>query len=357
MNTNKWAWAGLTAIIAGTIGVTQAQAAPPSAKASDTRARAQVLVLGSAHLAQVTPQLPDASLETVIDRLVAFRPDIIAIENLPGESCDTAARHPTTYDAQEFSTYCLNLEVARRSTGLDVPAALAEMNQLLKQWPTNPNPAQRRRLAAVAMAAGEDATAALQWRQLPPSEQREGDGVDAALAAQLKALGARKGEVTKVALPVAQRLSLARLHAMDDHSGDNVAVSDGAAYGRAIQTAWDGAKAQISTVRDREAQLLRAQDAMGLYRHMNDPAALRVALASDFGAAAAEPSPEKYGRIYVGGWETRNLRMAANIRATFRERPDARVLVIVGASHKPLLEQLLGMLEGVEIVDALQVLR
>ena len=67
-------------------------------------------------------------------------------------------------------------------------------------------------------------------------------------------------------------------------------------------------------------------------------------------------SPEGYPRIWVGGWEVRNLRMVANIRKTFHEDPDARVLVIVGASHKPWFDAWLGQLQGVEIADALEVL-
>jgi hypothetical protein len=58
----------------------------------------------------------------------------------------------------------------------------------------------------------------------------------------------------------------------------------------------------------------------------------------------------------VGGWEIRNLRMVANIRETFRERPGSRVLVIVGASHKPWFDNWLGQLQGVDIVDVAQLL-
>ena len=82
----------------------------------------------------------------------------------------------------------------------------------------------------------------------------------------------------------------------------------------------------------------------------------RLAIASDFGQALAEPSPQRYGRQYVGGWETRNLRMVANVHATFREHPGARVLSVVGSSHKPWFDGLLGQMQGVDIVDAEQVL-
>lgn len=68
-------------------------------------------------------------------------------------------------------------------------------------------------------------------------------------------------------------------------------------------------------------------------------------------------SEQGYPAMWVAGWEIRNLRMVANIRETFRERPGARVLSIVGVSHKPWFDQWLGQLQGVEIVDAATVLK
>jgi pheromone shutdown protein TraB len=78
---------------------------------------------------------------------------------------------------------------------------------------------------------------------------------------------------------------------------------------------------------------------------------------NDFGAALEEGSPQQFGRNYVGYWETRNLRMASNIRDAIAARPGSRTLVIVGASHKGYLEAYLNQMHDVRIVNALQVLR
>jgi hypothetical protein len=45
-----------------------------------------------------------------------------------------------------------------------------------------------------------------------------------------------------------------------------------------------------------------------------------------------------YGRQYVAWWETRNLRMVANIRVAFGNHPGARVLNIVGSKFVGWLE-------------------
>src|SRR5690606_37308690 len=71
----------------------------------------------------------------------------------------------------------------------------------------------------------------------------------------------------------------------------------------------------------------------------------------DFGRALAEDSPQHFGRQYAAGWDLRNLRMVANIATTFRERPGARGLAVVGASHQAWLDRLLGQLQGGEVGD------
>jgi len=78
---------------------------------------------------------------------------------------------------------------------------------------------------------------------------------------------------------------------------------------------------------------------------------------SDFGAALGEPSPEAFGRNYLGYWETRNLRMVANIRDVLGQHPGTRMLAIVGASHKWYHEAYLDQMHDVQLVDAEPILR
>ena len=44
--------------------------------------------------------------------------------------------------------------------------------------------------------------------------------------------------------------------------------------------------------------------------------------------------------------------MVANIRTAFGNRPGARVLNIVGASHKPYYDAYLDMMSDVKLIDA-----
>lgn len=94
-----------------------------------------------------------------------------------------------------------------------------------------------------------------------------------------------------------------------------------------------------------------------MYRAYNAPEAAMLAFNSDFGATLVEPSPEGFGRNYVGYWETRNLRMVANMRDVLGQHPGTRMLTIVGASHKGYYEAYLNQMHDVQLVSADAVLR
>lgn len=320
--------------------------------------RSQVLVLGSVHLGQQPKGtvIAQQQLDPLLDRLAAYAPNIIAIEGLSGETCDLMRRHSTVYDPEDVKTYCPDTSKAAAATGLDTPAAIAEVRRQLKQWPSAPTAAQRRHLAATFLAAGDPTSAVVQWLQLPANERHPGDGLDEALVASLQKAESRPSESVQVAARLAVRLGLQRVYPIDDHTADNGDIDDAAAYGKAIQGAWDKAAPRAKAMNDEERELVRKGDMLAVYRFINTPANERLRSESDFAAALKDDSPQHYGQRYVAGWDGRNLRMASNIRAASADYPGARVLVIVGATHKPWLDGLMGQIQGVEIVDALRVL-
>jgi pheromone shutdown protein TraB len=145
---------------------------------------------------------------------------------------------------------------------------------------------------------------------------------------------------------------------MDDQS-EISSVADEKQSGAAMMKAWDNPATAKRKQMDEaiNGRLGEPEGVMALYRALNDPAQARLVFDSDFGAALEEGSPQQYGRGYVTYWETRNLRMAANIREAIGMRPGSRTLVIVGASHKGYLEAYLNQMHDVRIVPTSQVLR
>jgi hypothetical protein len=104
--------------------------------------------------------------------------------------------------------------------------------------------------------------------------------------------------------------------------------------------------------------LLRCtEEALATYRMLNAPAAGHTDADLQRLNMIKRPSPHDVGRARVGAWETRNLRMAANIREVAARLPGQRILVIVGSAHQLWLDAYLEMMSDVGIVDAEKVLR
>jgi hypothetical protein len=315
--------------------------------------RAQVLVLGTMHLSELPKTFNRTALDGVMNRLAAFKPDIITIESLPGEECDLAARQQAKYGAD----YCAPTDEAKAATGLDLTAAIAEVDQTLKTWSSQPTPAQRRRLAALFLAANDRPSAYVQWLHLPESERRAGDSLNAALVEKLNKIAASNNENYLIGARLAARLGLQRVHATDNHTGDNIIVADEKAFGSSVEAAWKAGGAALQALDKQHDAMALEADLLPLYRQLNEPAGLLVRADGNVRSALRAKSPENYPQMWVAGWEIRNLRMVANIRETFRERPGARVLSIVGVTHKPWFDAWLGQLQGVDIVNVYDVLK
>ncbi len=317
----------------------------------------EVLVLGSPHLSGLPASFRPEMVEPLLARLIRWKPTAVASESIAGLQCD-AMRHQRERHAEEVEAYCFDPSAAGRAAGLDVVAANASAEELLAAWPTAPTPAQRRRLALIFLAAGEPASAMVQWFRLPADERRAEDGLTQALVKDLQARLTTKSETELVAAQLAARSGLERVWSVDDQSFVGAKIDD-KAYGEAIARAWDNpaAKAHKAESERLYAGIAQPDGLLTLYRALNAPKAADLVYRSDWGAALTEPSPQGYGRRYVAYWETRNLRMVANIREVLARAPGTRMIAIVGASHKPYYEAYLNQMRDVTLVNVAPFLR
>ena len=316
----------------------------------------QMLTIGSAHLSQIKP-IDRTTLGPLLDRLAAWKPDIITLEGISGEQCDILKRYEARYPRM-FETYCWDTDDAQNATGLSVPQALAEIETTLANWPNMPSTSQRRHLAALFLAANDRPSAQVQWLQLAPSDRTTGDGIDAALLATLTRANAKPNESYDIAVALAVRLGHSRVYLVDDHSADSIQATAGADFDATLGRLWSRPKPPVAVTFDARSNTLpNGAAVLDFYRFLNTPATQRAFVDADFGYALKDNAPGLHGRRYVAWYETRNLRMVAAIRAAAAQVPGGRVLNIVGASHKPYYDAYLAMMSDVRIVDAEPVLR
>lgn len=328
----------------------------------------EVLVLGTPHLSGTPEGFDPAVLEPLLARLAAFRPDVIAIEALPGRSVAQLWEYREVYPgmATGYGGRIMALSaLARPGVGLDMAGAEAEATRTLKAWPDAPTPAQRRRLAALFAAAGDPVSAVVQWRRLDPAERKADESVPQLLAEQLDTYSKpeRRNENELIAANLAVRLGLERVHPMDDQSdaiGPEYSGDLEADFNAFAQSGWLDTLMQdpkFAPLRDADKRLTSPEAALATYRYMNSAEAGRIDADGQWLSMLDRESPNGVGRVRVALWEVRNLRMAANIREAAALVPGGRVLVVVGAAHKPWLDAYLGEMSDVRVVDAAGVLR
>jgi len=323
----------------------------------------QVLVLGSPHLSGAPDTFDPAVLAPLLDRLADFRPDIIAIEALSGESIDALWRYRGIYPevATSYGGRVMTMAAGvRHGLQLDFPDAEAAVRQALADWPAEPTAAQRRRLAALFVASGDPSSALVQWWRLDPAERIAEDGVSSLMVEQMAQYDTRRNENHMIGSRLAVRLGLERVYPVDDHGSDDVLQDRTPDLEAFFAEPWFEqviSDPRFAPMREAGQNLTTPEQTLATYRMLNSPAAGRIDSDAQWLSMIQRPSPNNVGRTRVAEWETRNLRQVANIREAIASRPGARVLVITGSAHKAWFDAYLSMMTDVEIVDARQVLR
>jgi len=323
----------------------------------------QVLVLGTPHLSGAPDDFDPAVLAPLLDRLAAFDPDIIAIEALSGESIDALWRYREIYPESATSYGGRPMTMAagvRHGLQRDFPDAEAEVRRTLADWPAEPTPAQRRRLAALFVASGDPSSALVQWWRLEPEERIAEDGVSRLMVEQMAEYDTRKNENHMIGSRLAVRLGLERLYPIDDHSSDDIGSARIADLEALMSQAWMADLMRdpaFTPLREASNNLRTPSQALDTYRMLNAPRTGHTDANGQWLNMINRETPNAIGRTRVADWEVRNLRQVANIREAIAGQPGARVLVITGSAHKPWFDAYLRMMTDVEVVDASRVLR
>jgi len=259
----------------------------------------EVLVLGTPHLDQVETPYPLELLEPLLKDLEQFDPDIIAIESLSGETCEILTRYRGRYPGVA-ERYCRSARPALDALGLDRPAAVQALQQALDEFPSSPQPEDRRRLAALYLATGDEWSAVVQWRQLDADQRTAGDGMSPALVELIGRLMRSREESNLIAATLAARLGLRGVHPMDDHTADVVLARSDPEVWSIVASLWGK---NIGDVSGKEAAAVARIGQPGavkdFYRLLNSPEMQDLYVRNDFGQAAAASGETIAARDYL----------------------------------------------------------
>jgi hypothetical protein len=330
------------------------------------RLATEVFVLGTPHLSRVADRFEDGTVDRLIADLDAFGPDAVAVEQLPGRQVAAMERWGGALDrvTEQFaSTFLEHGHRVRQRAGGSWTEANQRADSLLAVVRSAENDASARdRLALVRSLVGAYRlpSAALQWRHLPLAVRDTQTAVpDTTAAALSQRLGAAN-EVYSIGLRLAHRRSHQRLYPIDYHAEKDQLLSiyaqlQQSAFVDSVRTAMQNAAAV-----QRQDSLMQAGLEQGnllpAYRYANSQERGRADVRLQWQPWLRADLPDGIGRTRLALWETRNLHMVGQIQRVVAQHPGGRVLVIVGAAHKPFFDAYLQRMMGVHVVDARRVL-
>ena len=328
----------------------------------DEAARTQVLVLASPHLRMLGDRFDASLLSSLLGTLEVFKPDVVAVEQIPPHVIQAMlGREDEFAEAlEQFAGATVRLAaISQQRLGLSPREASEAASELLRNLRSAAGSSDtslvRARLVMHLLASYQYASAVLQWSYLVEADQAQSDIVPQDVADALtEQLGANSEDMA-VGIALARRLGLQRVEAIDDHTDKDLFLQ----FADQLVAQLEGNPAFESAIAapiytESTARLDQAVDDGDLlpyYLYMNS---------TEYGAADVEAQfhvffrtqlPSGLDRARSAVWELRNLNIASNIRRISAMYPGQRVLVVIGAGHKPFLDNYLGQMMDVNVAQ------
>ncbi|SMO84338.1 DUF5694 domain-containing protein [Fodinibius sediminis] len=328
------------------------------------KSNTEVLVLATPHLRQIEYSLSPNMLDSLINVLENYAPDIIGIEALPGTQISEMRRRGGVYQSvvNRFADKQLNHgNKAREMLNLSWNKADDKANALLKYTRLSQTVADSTRLNLVnhLLASYRLHTAALQWSYVDKKKRLKQSTVSRESAIFLNELLESEDEISSISLRLAHALNLQRLYPIDDHMEKDVLADIKTGLTRALDDS------TVQTVKNapyrrKYKQILKQgiedRTLFPLYQYMNSSAYIKQDQNVQWRNTFLDSS-NPFLRKRLALWEVRNLNIAAHIRKASTEHTGGRLLVVIGASHKAFLDSYFNRLMGIEVLTLSDLLK
>lgn len=316
-----------------------------------------VAVLGTPHLSGQQPSATSPQLAHTLARLQHFAPTQVCIESLSGPRIAALMRDPgrNAEVLGQFAPLAVRLAASQQvGMGLDADRAAAAASALAAEGPVLTSEA-RVRLVRLQLAAYDPHSAALNWSHLS-AQQRAAEGavLDKEAAAALERLLRSPNEISALAIPLARRRGLAELCAVDVLD-DEVAVGALAPALTPI-VARPEVGPRLAALNDAAARQWRPDSGekalTDLLRWYNGAAFATVDREGQWQLFRDFEDADGAGSRRLMYWHARNAEIAAGLYRRLAGGNRQRVLLIIGAAHRPFIEAQLRSQPWLDVVPA-----
>ena len=325
--------------------------------------RTEVMVLGTFHFRTLGKSFRPSLVLHLLERLEAFKPDVIAVEVLPGprvHELEARGKATSVHGILLENFASLSLELGREAQALLKMDNLQASQELAAQKSPPQDSSSWQRQTLLHLASYQWPNALLAWSRVSPEDRGGNTLVPPALSSKLESRRTHSDEVVALALPLALRLNHREIAGVDDfedceatelilerevfRSRENPlikAARNAEAYRR---------------VQSLQEEGLKTGDLLPVFRYMNGPAYAAADVEAQWGVLLRTRYQDRSDRSRLALWENRNMKIAASIRALSSRYPGKRILVIYGAAHKPFLDAYLGGCSDIRVVQPLNFL-
>lgn len=319
--------------------------------------RTQVMVLGTFHFREIKDRFQPALVAPLLRQLEAFKPDVVAVEALPGpyiHELELRAKATSVHEEVLGQFASVPLELGHEAQAL-LKLDMIQASRLLaiqRGMPSDPVALAVRTLQC--LAAYEWPSALLAWSLIPSGHAARAQ-VPAPLASKLDAQLSRINEIQAVAIPLARALGHPGIACVDEFEDMEALEPVMEALMASLKDSpllAAAGKAQVyRDSRERRDAAVAAGDLLPFFRHLNSPATMAADVDAQWGVFLRTHLKDGADRGRLALWENRNLKIAARIRALSARHPGKRILVIYGAAHKPFLDATLAACADLQLIQ------
>jgi hypothetical protein len=301
-------------------------------------------------------------LAPLLAALERYDPDVIGVESMPPRVIADMERNGVVYGPVLDQFAADHLAWGHRSQELlDLSRTDAEEKSVALQQALSAGENRsdadsiRAELGLHLLAAYDLNSALLQFASLPEPARSANSVIPNDVTEFLAGRLREPNEIVSIGIELARRIGLPKIESIDDHQDKDLFLAIAPALMRELQDhELYASVAGSHFYTDSQARLEAAVgqgDLLPYYLYMNSSNYLTKDVDTQWNLFLRTKLDSGLDRSRLALWDVRNLNIASHIRRATALRPGKRMLVIIGASHKPFLESYLGRMADVNLIQ------
>ncbi len=323
----------------------------------------KILVLGTPHLRVLKDSLERTALDSLLTTLELYEPQAIAVEAMSSEmisSLESESGNGSVIVEAFAAKQIKQGKIMQHLLNTSRKQAQVIADSLLRVSGA-PDIGTHLKQVAYLLTSYDYYSALLQWSYLPEDLRKHNgvfpDSVSTFLSNDLL----NTNEITSLALPLAKRLTHQRIFPIDDHYDDLMLLPVNETLSSEVQDHPLFQEVARSGIYSQSDSLLRQanikRNLLPYYLYLNSSDYMSTDIKTQWGLFLRTGLQSGLDRFRFTLWEIRNLNIASNILKAAPLAHHTRVLVIIGVAHKPFLDEYLGQMPDVQLVQIRDILR